>query len=161
MHINNYDVNALESISFMNEFVKEGEPIFVDSHDYNGDLSYAWSVGGKVVSYDEFYTPTKQDTNKWIEVTVSNGIKQKSIQTYFSLLPVIYIDIEDGKTVTSKDEYLNAQFHIQGNDEYNQATTKLYTGSAQIKGRGNSTWNLPKKPYRIKLDKSTDLFSAQ
>ena len=105
LHINNYDVNALESISFMNEFVKEGEPIFVDSHDYNGDLSYAWSVGGKVVSYDEFYTPTKQDINKWIEVTVSNGIKQKSIQTYFSLLPVIYIDIEDGKTVTSKDEY--------------------------------------------------------
>lgn len=30
----------------------------------------------------------------------------------------------------------------------------------QIKGRGNSTWNLyPKKPYNIKFDKKTDVFS--
>ena len=27
-----------------------------------------------------------------------------------------------------------------------------------IKGRGNSTWNMEKKPYNIKLDKKTDLF---
>ncbi|MCQ2192795.1 MAG: CotH kinase family protein [Paludibacteraceae bacterium] len=27
-----------------------------------------------------------------------------------------------------------------------------YSGSMQIKGRGNTTWNYPKKPYNIKLD---------
>ena len=29
---------------------------------------------------------------------------------------------------------------------------------SSIKGRGNSTWGLPKKPYNIKFEKKTDLF---
>ena len=34
-----------------------------------------------------------------------------------------------------------------------------YDGALEyIKGRGNSTWTLEKKPYNIKLDKKTDLF---
>ena len=37
----------------------------------------------------------------------------------------------------------------------------LYDGDLkQIKGRGNSTWNYPKKPYQIKLDKSADLMEC-
>ena len=36
-----------------------------------------------------------------------------------------------------------------------------YDGAlSQIKGRGNSTWNLDKKPYQIKLDKSTSLIDG-
>ena len=31
---------------------------------------------------------------------------------------------------------------------------------SQIKGRGNSTWNMDKKPYQIKLDKKTDLLQT-
>ena len=27
-----------------------------------------------------------------------------------------------------------------------------------IKGRGNSTWRNPKKPYKIKLDEEADIF---
>ncbi len=35
----------------------------------------------------------------------------------------------------------------------------LYEGEAQaIKGRGNSTWGLSKKPYQLKLEEKTDLF---
>lgn len=29
----------------------------------------------------------------------------------------------------------------------------------EIRGRGNSSWRMPKKPYKIKLEKKTDLFS--
>ena len=36
--------------------------------------------------------------------------------------------------------------------------TTVYDGAlTQIKGRGNSTWGLPKKPYQIKLDAKADL----
>ena len=39
--------------------------------------------------------------------------------------------------------------------------TVVYDGDlTQIKGRGNSTWNLSKKPYQIKLDKKTDLLQT-
>lgn len=37
----------------------------------------------------------------------------------------------------------------------------VYNGKlTQIKGRGNSTWLRPKKPYQIKLDKKTDLLCS-
>lgn len=37
----------------------------------------------------------------------------------------------------------------------------IYDGKlSQIKGRGNSTWGLAKKPYQIKLDKKTDLLQS-
>ena len=32
-----------------------------------------------------------------------------------------------------------------------------FTGTAQIRGRGNSTWTFPKKPYRFKLDTKAPL----
>ena len=39
--------------------------------------------------------------------------------------------------------------------------TTVYDGAlTQIKGRGNSTWDYPKKPYQIKLEKKTDLLET-
>lgn len=39
--------------------------------------------------------------------------------------------------------------------------TAVYDGAlTQIKGRGNSTWSYPKKPYQIKLDQKTDLLET-
>ena len=32
-----------------------------------------------------------------------------------------------------------------------------YTGKTEVKGRGNSTWGYPKKPYRLKLDKKSEI----
>lgn len=37
----------------------------------------------------------------------------------------------------------------------------VYDGKlSQIKGRGNTSWNEPKRPYQIKLDKKTDLLQS-
>lgn len=39
--------------------------------------------------------------------------------------------------------------------------TVVYDGAlSSLKGRGNTTWYQPKKPYQIKLDKKTDLLSS-
>lgn len=38
----------------------------------------------------------------------------------------------------------------------------IYNGAlSQIKGRGNSSWGLDKRPYQIKLDKKTDLLQTE
>lgn len=71
-----------------------------------------------------------------------------------SELPVIEITTENGQDVTSKDYYLKGNVKITGNGEFDGYT---YEGSMQIKGRGNSTWGMPKKPYRIKLDAKSDI----
>jgi hypothetical protein len=48
--------------------------------------------------------------------------------------------------ITSRADYLNATLTLNGQ-----------TLSTRIRGRGNSTWEMPKKPYRINLDEATGL----
>lgn len=69
-------------------------------------------------------------------------------------LPVLYIQTEDNKQITSKDNYLNATYYldakdIAGYENIGSATAPL---NMEIKGRGNYSWTgFDKKPYRIKL----------
>ena len=76
---------------------------------------------------------------------------------YFSELPVVYINTNDGQDITSKEEYVKGTCSIQGNSEFTNEA-QLYTGDIKIRGRGNYTWEHPKKPYKIKLDTKTNLF---
>ncbi len=96
-----------------------------------------------------------EETGKTQEAEYS---KEKAITNYSSNLPVVYIDTENGAPVVSKDYYINATIKIQGSELYPEGSTTLYNGKTEIKGRGNTTWSAPKKPYRLKLDKKTDLF---
>lgn len=61
-------------------------------------------------------------------------------------LPTLFINTFDGRSITSKTNYVNAKLVYM--DENNQITQ---WDTIQIRGRGNSTWNMPKKPYRIKF----------
>lgn len=75
-------------------------------------------------------------------------------QTYKRMtnLPHVYIETEGRKTITSKDYYIYATMRYV--DE--QDSIAVYD-SMQIRGRGNSTWNMAKKPYRIKFQKKEKL----
>jgi spore coat protein CotH len=48
--------------------------------------------------------------------------------------------------ITSREDYLNATINVNGQ-----------TISSRIRGRGNSTWVMPKKPYRLNLDEAASL----
>lgn len=61
-------------------------------------------------------------------------------------LPALYINTFDGRNITSKTVYVNAQLIYMDEESH---VTKWDT--IQIRGRGNSTWNMSKKPYRIKF----------
>ena len=61
-------------------------------------------------------------------------------------LPHIYINTFTGKNITSKTEYVYARMWYV--DEEDHVT---FYDSLQIRGRGNSTWSLAKKPYRLKF----------
>lgn len=67
-------------------------------------------------------------------------------------LPTIIINTKDSQAITSRTEYVNCTVSTNGADN------DVSNLKAQIKLRGNSTANCPKKPYRIKLDKKNSLF---
>lgn len=145
------------SVSFAGNYAKVGEPMTLEVEGASGDIAYKWTVDGKEVGTDASYTPTEDDLMKWIAVIVTSGTDKAEVKMFFSELPVVYINTEGGQAITSKEKYIDAELIIQGNETYNSKTTKLYNGATEIRGRGNSTWSQPKKPYRLKLDKKTDL----
>lgn len=63
-------------------------------------------------------------------------------------LPVVYVDTEKGQPVVSKEDYVDAVFRIAGRGGYEDLEDVV----CGIRGRGNTTWTWPKKPYLIKLD---------
>ena len=65
--------------------------------------------------------------------------------------PVLFIDASGS---VSKGSYTDCTVSVVSEQQkYNR--TEL---GAQIRGRGNSTWNYEKKPYRIKFDEKLNLF---
>ena len=63
-------------------------------------------------------------------------------------LPLVYVDTGDGQDILSKTDYKDASLSIVGRGGY----PGLQSVACSIRGRGNTTWTWPKKPYLIKLE---------
>lgn len=74
---------------------------------------------------------------------------------HFSGLPVVYINTENGTPIVSKDNYVNATLRIEENKS--TGSSILLEVPMTVKGRGNSTWGMPKKPYKMKLNKKAEV----
>lgn len=80
----------------------------------------------------------------------SEGSDAKLVQV--TNLPTISIHTVDAEDVIEKEKYLKGIVSV-----ISENGTKIYTDSLEIKGRGNASWNFPKKPYRLKLYNKTNL----
>jgi hypothetical protein len=70
--------------------------------------------------------------------------------------PLLRITTQNGKPITSKKDYAAGTFEL-----FDEALQRQAGGTLEIRGRGNSTWNYPKKSYRVKLSDSTELLGMQ
>jgi len=69
-------------------------------------------------------------------------------------LPVVHITTQGGAPIDSTETYVSGTLVISTDLA---GANQLYNGTMKIKGRGHSTWWMPKKPYRIKLDDKASL----
>jgi len=67
-------------------------------------------------------------------------------------LAQINFDTNGGVPIVSKDDYVAGVLTVYGQSEYNDLII-----DAEIRGRGNSTWTYPKKPYKIKLSSDASI----
>ncbi len=74
-------------------------------------------------------------------------------------LPVMYIDTEEHKPITSKTVYLSGVYRLDpsGCEGVEAIGSEAEPLPLQIRGRGHSSWRAEKKPYKIKLDKKTSI----
>ena len=70
-------------------------------------------------------------------------------------LPKVFITTPDETNIVSKEEWVK-DGNIVILDEYGNVAIDM---QADFKGRGNSTWLLPKKPYAIKLESKAEVLS--
>lgn len=125
------------------------------------DLKYLriWASNGETMEFDNGWEPEKPvepvdpPTPPYID-----PLHDKVIPSNFRI-PTVHISTEGGKTIDSKEDYVKASFRFEDPSRfYSDEETVEVTG--KIRGRGNSTWGMPKKPYRIKLDEKVDLFGS-
>lgn len=152
-------------------FVAAGE-----SHTFTITSNAKWEIEKN--SADTWYTVTPQSGEGNMEITVkaeenAEGKELKSqlkikTKTAASILaitqsvgelyfPLLTITTENSQPITSKETYINATLVIQSRDNKGAVIEKIFDQKTEIRGRGNSTWGMEKKPYRLKLNKSVEV----
>ena len=120
---------------------------------------------GCVVTVDNIVqtsSKTANDFSQPVEYTITNDKGEQRVYTvslsvdYKELtgLPVMFINTKQGAPIRDKENWIAGDFSILGND----GKYIIEGNELEIRGRGNTTWYNPKKPYALKLSKKTELF---
>ena len=128
------------------------------------DLSDLHISGSHVIHFQLFDEKTAESK--------TNAVLLRSIHFVKSSVPVLYLTIDESLgSIQAMNDSANHSAECYGDmaitvpdswqSPYEQGTEK-YTGGSYtldyIRGRGNSTWDMNKKPYKIKISNSSDLF---
>jgi len=152
--INGYNAVINQSGATVKVFVPKSTDLSTASlgFTYSGDKVL---INGTEVVAGGVYPLTKQN-----EIAVVSGDVRKYtliIDEVNSALPTVIINSQ-GRSVI--DRHLKADGTMVLLDEKGLKSSKslsLYDGAITIKGRGNSSWSMPKKSYAITTDKKTKL----
>ena len=90
---------------------------------------------------------------------IYHATRYASLASESTGLPLVYINTPNNESITSKDIWLDplttiTAINLDGSIDYEAA-------DLAIKGRGNSTWQLPKKPYALKLGAKSEILGMK
>lgn len=104
---------------------------------------------------------TVNDFSQELTYTVRNSAgtsKEYTVELMqFTGLPVINLTTDNGNDITNRDEYTTGRVDVFGNG----VVSDLDNMTMEIRGRGNSTWGMPKKPYQMKLSEKREFLDME
>ena len=77
------------------------------------------------------------------------GVGDDSQLFQLTNLPLVVVNTDGMRMMQSKDDKVNSTVHIISDG----GTSLLSKKDTECKGRGNASWNFPKKPMRLKFEK--------
>lgn len=92
--------------------------------------------------------------SKALEEYEEDKIEQEEIARHQNI-PVIYIDT-GGKGIYDKKNYVDGIITIK-DPELLYSDVAEFSARMGIRGRGNSTWSFPKKPWKVKLEEKASI----
>ena len=107
-------------------------------------------------SYDFVYeNALKLGIGEFLRITVPD--EKEKPETPGTGLRTLIINTPGGRSISSKDNWTENCSVMLVDDK-----GKIYYENSEVavKGRGNSTWNYPKKPYTLKLPSKADLIGT-
>jgi hypothetical protein len=150
--INDVDFEVQDNliIGFYNEEL-DNKNVLVATFTADGIVHVNGLVQESGVTVNDFRISVKY------EVTSASGATKEYTVRYitFTGLAKLYITT-DNRAKIIKEEYIPALFYIDPNHQYESEPIKV---EGEIRGRGNTTWRMPKKPYKIKFESKIGLFN--
>ena len=149
-------LNVANTVTIDNSMVTVAIPYYTDITALAADFTIQSGYQVFVGATKQVSGVTKNDfTDPVLYRIVSPDNMEKSVRVAVQRtgLPVVYINTPGGSEITSKEVW------TEGSDMKVVLAdgTIDYEGKTSIRGRGNSTWGMPKKPYAIKLDKKAEI----
>lgn len=134
------------------------------------DAGGEWMVGGELTGvYRDTAVPDAESLPVYIyydsghlHLYLSNGNHLRYDWTDPELageIPAVYIKTLDSAPIVSKDSYVEGVIRIE-NPDRKFWDVELFEAPMKIRGRGNSTWGMPKKSWKVKLEEKERLFGA-
>jgi len=121
----------------------------IEKDTYSSEVTAIANMGYKFVNWSNGETDRTISIKSDKDVTIVANVVKDDNQ-----YPVLSINTENGATIDSKKNWVKCSISTSlTSDEYT-----ISNEEAKIKGRGNSTWGMPKKPYKFKFSSKTNLF---
>lgn len=172
----NKQIISTPTIAFIQQPVavsiaQKGESIALSAEaiGFNKDISYQWyqnsvnrNFGGSPIigaTSKEYETPPFTDKEiryYYCVASYSNKETTSDVATVaYTGLPALYINTPEGVEITSKEVWTENTTMTLSNVSKSQ--WNFENVSTNIRGRGNHTWELKKKPYALKLNKKQEI----
>jgi hypothetical protein len=119
------------------------------------DARTAVRVNGSLQTSDASAVDFTHDVTYTLESS-SGDVRRYIVRVIvFTGLPVVTVTTAGGAPILNREDYVSATVTVYGGQSRPEHN---FSAATQIRGRGNSTWSQPKKPYRLKLGTSASLF---
>ena len=148
-----HELQALErTIRLCSEEIPSEIPFTIDTLYKTGNNEYAIVFSDRG-TMDVYNYPVTLQFSQTGTGTVASSDTFHIYKNFFTELPVVFINTPKEAEIVSKEDWLEGTelkiYDGKGNLNYN--------GIIEIKGRGNTTWSFPKKPYALKLEEKSEI----
>lgn len=136
--------------------------IYIPNGVSPADLVATFTYSGasvKIGNTEQVSGVTKNDFSSPVVYTIvaedGTKINYTVITKELPRIPKVYVNT-GGTPILDKENYVTSTVRVEDIDKYYTSDVE-FSSTAGIRGRGNSTWGMPKKPYRVKLDNKASL----
>jgi hypothetical protein len=145
-------IRILDSSRYTNTVrgVGDGSIIYTSENPYVATVDAKTGEVTPIAAGTSIITATKASTATYATVTA-----HYTVVIIKPVLPLLEITTDSNHPVEDKENWIKGTLVITDNG------IKTDLCNLEIKGRGNSTWEMPKKPYTLKLDKKESLLGME